>query len=104
MTELYALWGLGGVLIGLCVGLCWASGRKEMRIVFIMPVLVGLLAFWAVLSDAGADPHHRHPGSMPLLLFLVLVIAGVWALSRAGVFNTEQETGDRARSHRVQCH
>ena len=88
---LYDEWGLGGALIGLCVGLCWASGRKEMRIVFILPLLVGLLAIWAVMSNAGAGPLRWPPQSMPLLLFLVLVIAGVWALSRAGVFKTNQE-------------
>lgn len=90
--ELYALWGLGGVLIGLCVGLGWASGRKEMRIVFVMPLLVGILAFWVVVSNHGGfSPSDWRVSNFPLLLLLVLVIAGIWALSRAGVFNTEQE-------------
>ncbi len=89
--ELYFLWGLGGALIGLCVGICWASGRMEMRIAFIMPLLVGLLAFWAVMSNAGAGPHRWHPQNISLLLLLVLVIGSVWALSRAGVFKTKQE-------------
>ena len=89
--ELYALWGLGGVLIGLCVGVCWASGRKEMRIVFIMPLLVGLLAFWAVMSDHGGSLGDWRASNFPFLLLLVLVIAGVWVLSRTGVFKTNQE-------------
>ena len=89
--ELYDLWGLGGSLIGLCVGLCWASGRKEMRIAFIMPLLVGLLAFWAVMSNAGAGPLRWHPWSIPLLVLVILVIGSVWALARTREFKAKQE-------------
>ena len=98
--KLHIWWGLGGALIGLCVGLCWASGRKEMRIAFIMPLLVGLLAFWAVMSSHEVSPHRWYPQNISLLLLLVLVIAAVWALSRAGVFKTkqEQETAPEASS------
>ena len=93
-NELNVLWGLGGALIGLCFGTCWASDRIEMRIAFIMPLLVGLLAFWAVMSSHGASPYCWQPWNMPLLLLLVLVIGSVWALSRAGVFKAKrnQET------------
>lgn len=89
--ELYSLWGLGGVLIGLCVGICWASGRVEMRIAFIMPLLVGLLAFWVVLASHGGSPPRWYPLDIPLLLILVLAIAGTWALSRFGAFTPKQE-------------
>ena len=89
--ELYSLWGLGGVLIGLCVGICWASGRVEMRIAFMMPLLVGLLAFWVVLASHGASPPRWYALDIPLLLILVLAIAGVWALSRFGAFTPKQD-------------
>ncbi len=89
--ELYLLWGLGGVLIGLCVGICWASGRVEMRIAFIMPLLVGLLAFWVVLSSYEDSPPRWSPADIPLLLILALAIAGVWALSRFGAFAPKQD-------------
>ena len=89
--NLYALWGLGGGIIGLCVGFCWASGRVEMRIAFIMPVLVGLLAFWVVLSSYEDSPPRWSPADIPLLLILALAIAGVWALSRYGVFTPKQD-------------
>ncbi len=90
-NELYFLWGLGGALIGLCFGTCWASDRMEMRIAFIMPLLLGLLAFWAVMSSHGDGPYCWQPWNMPLLLLLVLVIGSVWALSRAGAYKTKQD-------------
>lgn len=99
--KLHIWWGLGGALIGLCVGLCWASGRKEMRIAFIMPLLVGLLAFWAVMSSHEVSPHRWYPQNISLLLLLalvILVIGSVWALARTGAFKTkqEQETAPKA--------
>lgn len=89
--ELYSLWGLGGVLIGLCVGICWASGRVEMRIVSIMPILVGILAFWVVLSSQDTSGHSWHPLNIPLLLVLILVIVSAWLLSRSGAFTPKQD-------------
>ena len=85
--ELYSLWGLGGVLIGLCVGICWASGRVEMRTVSIVPILVGILAFWVVLSSQDVS---RNALNIPLLLVLILVIVSAWVLSRAGVFTPKK--------------
>ena len=90
-VESYRLWGFSGALIGLCVGICWASGRVEMRIVSIMPILVGILAFWVVLSSQDASGHSWHPLNIPLLLVLILVIVSAWSLSRTGVFTPKQD-------------
>lgn len=90
-VELYPLWGFSGALIGLCVGIFWASGRVEMRIAFIMPLLLGLLAFWVVLASHGGSPPRWYPLDLPLLLILILAIAGIWALSRFGVFTPKPD-------------
>lgn len=87
-VDLYPLWGFSGALIGLCVGIFWASGRVEMRTVSIVPILVGILAFWVVLSSQDVS---RHALNIPLLLVLILVIVGAWVLSRAGVFTPKPE-------------
>lgn len=87
-VELYPLWGFSGALIGLCVGIFWASGRVEMRTVSIVPILVGILAFWVVLSSQDVS---RNALNIPLLLVLILVIVSAWVLSRAGVFTPKQD-------------
>ena len=96
--ELDSVWALAGAVFGLCVGICWAVERKEVRIAFVVPTLVGLLVCLVMVSGRSPAfmfyPMYRSHIWSPLhmkVLLIGLIIGSVWALSRAGVFNTKQD-------------
>ena len=107
VPELYEVWLWGGSLLGLCVGVCWAVERREVRIAFVLPTLAGLLV--CVVLVVGSGPGFMlqdaipaqitysssswppvHPLHMKVLL-VGLLVGCVWALSRAGVFGTKPD-------------
>lgn len=89
VSEVYYVWVWGGAVFGLCVGMCWAIKRREVRIAFVVPTLAGLLVC-LVMVLLGSRPYFWDPWHMRVLL-LGLLIGSVWALSRAGVFRTKQD-------------
>ncbi len=101
------VWLWGGVLFGLCVGVCWAIERREVRIAFVVPTLAGLLVCLVLVYGSG--PEFVIQDSLPLqvtysssswppvhalhmkVLLVGLLVGCVWALSRAGVFGTKPD-------------
>ena len=80
-----------GVAFGLFVGISWAIKRKEVRTVFVVPSLVGLLiSATGVLIRVSQNFEDDEAGIVMMLALPVgLCIGTVWALSRAGAFSQE---------------
>lgn len=105
--ESYDVWLWGGVLFGLCVGVCWAIERREVRIAFVLPTLAGLLVCIVLVVGSGPEFVIQDPipfqitysaSSWPpvhalhmKVLLVGLLVGCVWALSRAGVFGTKPD-------------
>lgn len=64
VPELYEVWIWGGALFGLCVGVCWAIERREVRIAFVVPTLAGLLVCLVLVYGSG--PEFVIQDSLPL--------------------------------------
>ena len=89
---------LAGAVFGLCVGICWAVERREVRIAFAVPTLLGLLVSLMMVSTRKpgipfVQMYHSNASySLHVkVLLLGLLIGCVWALLRAGGFNTKQD-------------
>jgi len=107
VPELYEVWIWGGALFGMCVGVCWAIERREVRIAFVVPTLAGLLVCLVLVYGSG--PELVLQDSIPFqvtysssswppvhalhmkVLLVGLLVGSVWALSRAGVFGTKPD-------------
>ena len=105
VPELYEVWLWGGSLLGLCVGVCWAVERREVRIAFVLPTLAGLLVCLVLVYGSGPEFVIQDPlpfqityssSSWPpvhalhmKVLLVGLLVGCVWALSRAGVLGTK---------------
>lgn len=89
--EAYGIWFWIGAAFGLFVGISWAIKRKEIRTVFVVPSLVGLLiSATGVLIRVSQNFEDDEAGIMMMLALPVgLCIGIVWALSRAGAFRQE---------------
>lgn len=105
--ESYNVWLWGGTLFGLCVGVCWAIERREVRIAFVLPTLAGLLV--CLVMVAGSSPELINQDAIPFhitysssswppvhalhmkVLLVGLLVGCVWALSRAGVFGAKPD-------------
>lgn len=105
--ELYDVWVWGGALFGLCVGVCWAIERREVRTAFVLPTLAGLLVCLVII--AGSRPEFILQDPIPVqisyswstlppvhslhmkVLLVGLLVGSVWALSRAGLFGTKKD-------------
>lgn len=105
--ELNDIWLWGGSLLGLCVGVCWAIERREVRTAFVLPTLAGLLV--CIVLVVGSGPGFMLQDAIPVqitysssswppvhslhmkVLLVGLLVGSVWALSRAGVFGTKPD-------------
>lgn len=101
-SDLNSVLVLAGAVFGLCVGICWAVERREVRIAFAVPTLLGLLVCLMMVSTRkpGIPPDipfvqmYHSNGSYAFqvkVLLLGLLIGCVWALLRAGGFSTKQD-------------
>lgn len=96
-SDLSSVLVLAGAVFGLCVGICWAVERRQVRIAFAVPTLLGLLVCLMMVSTRKpgiqfVQMYHSN-ASYALhvkVLLLGLLIGCVWALLRAGGFSTKQ--------------
>ena len=96
-SDLNSVWVLSGAVFGLCVGISWAVERREVRIAFAVPTLLGLLVCLVMVSarkpDVSFVPMYYPNASYALhvkVLLLGLLIGCVWALLRAGGYSVKQ--------------